>query len=39
MLEKTGRRWLRVIHIVFIASLMGGLASILTIHLISGLGV
>ncbi|MBT6948376.1 MAG: FMN-binding protein [Candidatus Marinimicrobia bacterium] len=37
MLEKTGRRWLRVIHIVFIASLMGGLASILTIHLISGL--
>jgi len=32
MLEKTGRRWLRVIHIMFIASLMGGLASILVIH-------
>ncbi|MBC8376131.1 MAG: FMN-binding protein [FCB group bacterium] len=37
MLEKTGRRWLRVIHIVFIASLMGGLASILAIHAIPGL--
>lgn len=32
MLEKTGRRWLRVIHIFFIASLLGGLASILTIN-------
>ncbi|MBT3229208.1 MAG: FMN-binding protein [Candidatus Marinimicrobia bacterium] len=32
MLEKTGRRWLRVIHIVFIAFLMGGLASILVIN-------
>ena len=37
MLEKTGRRWLRVIHIVFIASLMGGLASILAIHVLPGL--
>ncbi len=37
MLEKTGRRWLRVIHIIFIASLMGGLASILSIKAISGL--
>jgi len=37
MLEKTGRRWLRVIHIVFIASLLGGLASILTINAIPGL--
>ncbi|MCF7807334.1 MAG: FMN-binding protein [Candidatus Marinimicrobia bacterium] len=37
MLEKTGRRWLRVIHIFFIASLTGGLASILTINLIGNL--
>lgn len=37
MLEKTGRRWLRVIHIIFIASLMGGLASILAIKAIPGL--
>jgi len=36
MLEKTGRRWLRVIHIVFIASLLGGLTSILTINAIPG---
>jgi len=34
MLNKTGRRWLRVIHIVFIAALLGGLASILTISAI-----
>jgi len=32
MLEKTGRRWLRVIHIFFIAILTGGLASILVIN-------
>ncbi len=32
MLEKTGRRWLRVIHILFIASLMGGLVSILAMN-------
>ena len=37
MLQKTGRRWLRVIHIIFIASLMGGLASILAIKGIAGL--
>jgi uncharacterized protein with FMN-binding domain len=37
MLEKTGRRWLRVIHIFFIASLTGGLASILAIKAIAGL--
>jgi len=37
MLEKTGRRWLRVIHIVFIASLLGGLASILVINYLAGL--
>ncbi|MCF7826606.1 MAG: FMN-binding protein [Candidatus Marinimicrobia bacterium] len=37
MLEKTGRRWLRVIHIIFIASLMGGLASILVINHLIGL--
>lgn len=36
-LEKTGRRWLRVIHIIFIASLMGGLASILVINHLAGL--
>lgn len=39
MLEKTGRRWLRVIHIAFIASLLGGLASILTVSIIPGLDV
>lgn len=39
MLEKTGRRWLRVIHIVFIASLLGGLASILAINSIPGLDI
>ena len=37
MLEKKGRRWLRVIHIIFIAFLMGGLLSILFISRISGL--
>jgi len=37
MLEKTGRRWLRVIHIVFIASLLGGLISILVINHLSGM--
>ncbi len=37
MLEKTGRRWLRVIHIVFIASLLGGLISILIINQLSNM--
>jgi len=37
MLEKTARRWLRVIHIFFIASLTGGLASILIVNHITGL--
>lgn len=37
MLGKTGRRWLRVIHIVFIASLLGGLVSILIVNHIAGL--
>mgnify|MGYP002640520621 CR=1 FL=1 len=37
MLQKTGRRWLRVIHIFFIAALTGGLASILAINLIADL--
>ncbi len=32
MLTKTGRRWLRVIHIVFVAGLLGGLASILIVN-------
>ncbi len=37
MLEKRGRRWLRVIHIILIAFLMGGLLSILFISRIPGL--
>lgn len=37
MLQKTGRRWLRVIHIMFIAALTGGLTSILVISHLSGL--
>jgi len=37
MLQKTGRRWLRVIHIMFIAALTGGLTSILVIGHLSGL--
>ena len=37
MLEKTGRRWLRVIHIILIAFLMGGLLSILILSLLPGL--
>lgn len=37
MLEKTGRRWLRVIHIILIAFLMGGLFSMLLVRLIPGL--
>jgi uncharacterized protein with FMN-binding domain len=37
MLEKRGRRWLRVIHIILIAFLMGGLLSILLISRIPGL--
>lgn len=32
MLEKTARRWLRVIHICFISSLTGGLLSILAVN-------
>ncbi len=37
MLNKTGRRWLRVIHLVFIASLVGSLVAILIVNRISGL--
>jgi len=39
MLNKTGRRWLRIIHIVFIAFLMGGLLSIFVISRISDLDI
>lgn len=39
MLEKTARRWLRVIHIIFIAGLTGGLASILFINFLTDLDV
>jgi len=37
MLQKTARRWLRVIHIIFIAILMGGLTSILVISQLTDL--
>ena len=33
MLNKTGRRWLRVIHIAFIGTLLGGLLSMLMLYL------
>ncbi|NQV15894.1 FMN-binding protein [bacterium] len=37
MLEKTGRRWLRVIHIILVGFLMGGLIAIYTTSRLSGL--